>query len=156
MLKERHPLCQTPKQQIVHHINKLTLFSKHFRPNKQERSLQAQIRSSKTIMWTSHQPHTSLKTWSLTASTLSGWPVTAARGRPTGRPGWSCAPKKEVRPPAFQERRCLFSIWHGGQVNVCEGVCVHTYLIIQNVAATLWLFCCRVLYMWHLLHVCPS
>ncbi len=29
-------------------------------------------------------------------------------------------------------------------------------LRIQDVATTLWLFCCCVLYMWHLLHVCPS
>lgn len=47
-------------------------------------------------MWTSHQPHTSSGTWSPTASTLWGWRVTAARAHLTGRPGWSCAPKKEV------------------------------------------------------------
>lgn len=51
---------------------------------------------STTRTWTSHPSHTWSRTWSPTAFTLSGSPVTAARARLTGHPGLNCAPKKEV------------------------------------------------------------
>lgn len=74
-----------------------------FRPSfPRSRFLGAPIRSSTTTMSTSHLPRTSSPTWSPTASTRSGWPVTAARVLLTGRPGWSSAPNKEVRPPSVE------------------------------------------------------
>lgn len=74
-----------------------------FRPSfPRSRFLEARIRSSTTRMSTSHLPCTSSPTWSPTASTRSGWLVTAARVHPTGRPGWSSAPNKEVRPPSVE------------------------------------------------------
>lgn len=97
--------CVNVVNKTIKHVRNLSLSSEYSRPNTQESpSEQAETNWSTTRMWTSHQRCTWSGTWSPTACTLSGWPVTAARARRTGRPGWSYAPKKEVR-------RCLFSPW---------------------------------------------
>lgn len=71
--------------------------SNHFRPNTWVKtSKDTPMSWSTTRTWTSHPSHTWLRTWSPTASTLSGSPVTAARARLTGHPGLNCTPKKEV------------------------------------------------------------
>lgn len=103
-------LCSQPPAKMFgfnFQLRLKTIFMRHYtfkfgvflyvRPScRGSRLLEARIRSSTTRMWTSHLPRTSSGTWSPTASTLSGWHVTAARVHPTGRPGWSCAPNKEV------------------------------------------------------------
>lgn len=70
------------------------------------------IRCSTMRMLISHQSHISSGTWSPTACMLPEWPVTAARVHLTGRPGWSYAPKKEVR----SEKMFVFSVRVGGSL----------------------------------------
>lgn len=126
-----------------YHTFRFAVFS--FRPNfPRSHFLEVQIRSSTTRMSTSHLPHTSSATWSPTASTPSGWPATAARVHPSGRPGWRSAPNKEVRPPIV-EVFVLHGVWsHLFWRGSVKAALSEAHSHSKSEPCTLYIFCCSV------------